>query len=37
MLNEEKSSTDFEQWLSKIFPKENERKECMKKHFNMNQ
>jgi hypothetical protein len=37
MPNEEKSSTDFEQWFSKTFPREDERKEYMKKHFNINQ
>ena len=31
--NEEKSNTDFEQWLTKTYPKEDERKEYKKKHF----
>jgi len=31
--NEEKSNTDFEQWLTKTYPNKDERKEYMKKHF----
>ncbi len=31
--NEEKSNTDFETWLAKTYPDEDERKEYMKKHF----